>query len=130
MAHRPARPGVGGVSVRASSQPRREWRAARRKVNTERECRVCHAGLSDAWIEAAHVIGRQYDRPRDEEAAGAERVLYVHPDDVVPLCTSCHGLYDSHRLDLLPFLTLTEQARAVSHVGIVRALTRTTGKRQ
>lgn len=82
-------------------------------------------------IQAAHTCGRRYDQRVDEiaEPAGHVRalpgeVVYVHPDDVVPLCVECHGAYDTHRLDLLPYLELVEQARVVLHVGLVRALQR------
>lgn len=60
-------------------------------------------------------------------------VRYVHPDDVVPLCTGCHDKYDgrtNERLDLLPHLTYVEQARAVSHVGFVAAARRLTCSRE
>jgi hypothetical protein len=47
-----------------------------------------------------------------------------HPDDVVPGCRRCHGLYDTGQLDLLPFLEphyRREQARAVELVGLEAA---------
>lgn len=88
----------------------RDWTKAREKCAAEGRCRVCHRL---GW-EAAHVIGRTHDG------------VVVHPDDVVPLCTRCHAAYDLRRLDLLPYLSLAEQARAALHVGLVRALHRTT----
>ena len=93
-------------------RPRRDWTEARGKVETEARCRVCKR--TDRGLEAAHVMGRKYD-PRDGR---------VEPDDVVPLCRDCHVEFDLRRLDLLPYLTIAEQARAVSHVGIARALRR------
>lgn len=98
---------------------RRDWAAARAKLEREGRCRSCS---SRAALQAAHVIGRRHD----EEEAGR---LVVHPDDVVPLCQACHARYDAHALDLLPGLTLAEQARAVGHVGIISALRRTTSSR-
>jgi hypothetical protein len=50
-----------------------------------------------------------------------------HPDCVVGLYRGFHRLYDEGNLDLLPYLTLEEQAHAVSHLGILGALKRTTG---
>lgn len=92
---------------------RRNWTAAREKVMAEGRCRVCRQ--TGNGLEAAHVMGRKYDDPSG----------HVDPNDVVPLCRPCHTAYDQRRLDLLPYLTLPEQARAVSHVGIARALRRT-----
>ena len=92
----------------------RDWTKARAKVGYERKCRVCPSVEN---IAAAHTIGRVHD----------ERV--VDPNDVVPLCTDCHADYDARKLDLLPYLTLVEQAAAVAHVGIVRALHRLTSSR-
>lgn len=104
---------------------RRDWTDAHAKIEAEGHCRIgerCHGR-----VEAAHVIGRKHDEPIDELAPRV--VLYVHPDDVVPLCTRHHRLYDAHDLDICPYLSLAEQARAALHVGLVRALARTTGHR-
>lgn len=90
---------------------RRDWSWARMKVNAEARCRVCK---TPGYHEAAHVIGRKYD-----QADGV-----VQPDDVVPLCRDCHTKYDARALSLLAYLSLEEQAQAVRHVGIVRALRR------
>lgn len=95
---------------------RRDWTAARRKVDSELECRVCRSGDS---IQAAHVMGRKYDAPHGR----------VDPDDIVPLCPNCHLEYDGRGVDLLPYLNYREQAAAVRYVGIVRALNRISGKR-
>jgi hypothetical protein len=51
-----------------------------------------------------------------------------HEDCIVPLSRAQHRRYDNGELDLLPYLTLEEQAHAVSHLGIVGALKRTTGE--
>lgn len=95
---------------------RRNWTQARAKVDAEEVCRVCRSGVG---VQAAHVVGRIYD-PADGK---------VRPDDIVPLCPECHMKYDGRALDLLPYLTHEEQAAAVVHIGIVRALRRVSGKR-
>lgn len=102
---------------------RRDWSLARSKVEAEGRCRVCGQTSS---LEAAHVCGQKYD--------SADGI--VRPVDVVPLCSrkpsgagGCHQAYDSHDLDLLPYLSLEEQAWAAGHLGLVRALARTTGRR-
>lgn len=109
---------------------RRDWTLAIRKVRVEGKCRVCGRTTG---LQAAHVSGRRYDALVGGEGS---TIVEVHPDDVVPLCSQtedgrggCHDAYDSRDLDLLPFLTLAEQARAAGHLGLVRALARTTGRR-
>lgn len=84
---------------------RRDWADAREKVDTEGCCRWC----GQAWnLETAHIIGRS----RDERARGAS-IARVNPDTVVPLCRSCHALYDAGGLSLLGALTPQEEAAAV-----------------
>lgn len=95
----------------------RDWRSALAKVRGEGRCRVCK---KTGRLEAAHVVARRFDAELENGA------LYVHPDDIVPLCGPCHAAYDARRLDLLPYLSLAEQARAALHVGLVRAFARTT----
>lgn len=113
---------------------RRYWEAARAKVEREAACRTCNETVG---LQAAHVISRTHDRSFDALWPGAELPddfkpddLYVNPDDVVPLCRRCHGLYDARALDLLPALTIAEQVAAVRAVGIVAALRRTTSDRR
>ena len=96
---------------------RRDWKAARGKVDDEGECRVCRTPHD---LQAAHVIGRSHD-----PASGK-----VRPVDVVPLCGPCHRQYDAHDLSLLPYLTPAEQAAAVEHVGLVGAYRRTGATRE
>jgi hypothetical protein len=105
---------------------KRDWISARAKVEQEGGCRVCG---TNRRVEAAHIIGREHDRDsrnglvanRDPEA------YFVRPDRIVPLCgpatdsTTCHGKYDAHRLDLLPYLTREEEAQAVADVGLENA---------
>lgn len=106
---------------------RRDWSDARRKVEDEGRCRLCSAvGVK---LDAAHLVGRRFDRPRVE--GSSSRVLYVHPDAIVPLCANtvvgnggdarvrvgCHYKYDAGDVSLLAVLTLDEQIRAVRDAG-------------
>lgn len=90
------------------------WTDALAKVAAEGKCRVCGSVLR---VEAAHVVGRARDR------RGADGITVVHPDSIVPLCGpatssgTCHGRYDAHELDLAPYLTAEEGARAVLDAG-------------
>lgn len=110
------------------SSTRRDWREAQRKVEREGQCRVCG---SERGLEAAHVIGRRHDPVIQGPRGGEYR--YVHPDSVVPLCggsvlNTCHPDYDARKLDLLPYLHLHEQVRAVEDAGgILSALKRISG---
>jgi hypothetical protein len=94
---------------------------ARQKVEEEGCCRVCgeHADRCDA----AHLW--------DRSLGGGD---FADPDLCVPLCSrvkgglGCHDLYDSHKLDILHLLTLTEQVALVSSAkSILRAFERATG---
>ena len=100
----------------------RDWTAARAKVDNAPGCRKCGRGHG---LEAAHIVGRKYDRKLDR--SGHKRV--VDPESVVPLCRDCHTAYDSYRLDLLPYLTNEEQARAALDVGLFAAFRRITGRK-
>lgn len=76
------------------------------------------ADLAAASEEAGHL--------EQLMAEGYDRI--VDAVDVVPLCLrddgGCHRLYDSRKLDLLPFLSYAEQAAAVKKVGIIAATKR------
>jgi hypothetical protein len=95
---------------------KRDWADARAKVDAEGSCRRCPTAFG---VEAAHVIYRAHD-------VGS----WVNPDSIVPLCgpatssQTCHGLYDAHRLDLLPYLTLAEQVQAVQDAGGIESARR------
>ena len=95
---------------------KRSWTEARAKVDAEGRCRVC-GGPNP---EAAHIVSRAQVR------AGAGE----HPANIVPLDRKCHALFDAGDLDLLPFLTPEEQAKAVElHPGrMLGALRRVTGE--
>ena len=99
---------------------RRDWSAAL-AAHQGKPCRVC---LS-LPRELAHVIPRAFDR---QPYINQRRVVTVHPLAVVPLCKHHHLLYDSHRLDLHPYLTADELAFAVARVGEGDALRRIRGR--
>lgn len=91
------------------SQPKRDW--SRIQTDKDTPCRVCG---SIGRTERAHIAGRVYDRRNS---------WVVDPDAIVPLCGptpgGCHGAYDRGDLDLLPYLTTAEQARAVLDLGSI-----------
>lgn len=104
-------------------QKRRIWESAELKKEREGACRVCaaHNVVTDGPLEAAHIIGREHDRWRDDLQA-----YWVDPDSVVPLCSEHHRLYHVRELDLLPYLTLDEQHLAVDQAdGIFSAYRKT-----
>lgn len=109
---------------------RRDWTEARAKVDGEGLCRAAgstfggaRGGDCSGQLHAAHVIGSAHDEPHPTRRGWA----VVRAADVVPLCTVHHLAYDARSLDLLPYLTPEEQARAVLVAGgIVSALLRTT----
>jgi hypothetical protein len=98
---------------------RRDWSDARRKVDDEGRCRLCSA--TGVRLEAAHILGRRYDRPRVEGSTA--KTLYVRPASIVPLCGStperegCHSRYDSGDVSILAVLTRAEQLQAVEDAG-------------
>lgn len=99
---------------------RRDWERAREKCDLEQGCRLC-----GSWpVEAAHVVARKADANfplRSEDWSPYD----VAPDRIVPLCPAHHRAYDARDLDLLPHLTIAEQAQAVADAsGIWPALYR------
>ena len=83
---------------------KRDWSKAEPK--REEGCRLCGSPA-----QLAHVIGRS----RDERIGGT---FVVDPDSIVPLCAAHHRAYDNKGcLDLMPYLTVGEQARAVLDAG-------------
>jgi hypothetical protein len=105
---------------------RRDWRAAREKITEEGCCRV-NDDACDGPVEAAHVLGRKHDRETVGTRGGV--LIIVEAADTIPLCTHHHRRYDARDLDLLPYLTLGEQARAVELAGLAAAMRRVTGSR-
>jgi len=95
---------------------------ARQKVEDEGCCRVC--GVFSSYCDAAHLWDRSLGGKGFDNA-----------DLIVPLCArikgglGCHELYDSHQLDILPFLTVDEQVAVVRASGsIARAMRRLCGE--
>ncbi len=86
---------------------------AQRATVKDQPCLVCGRGP----CQPAHVIPRAQGGCDD-------------PSCVVALCPRDHRAYDEGRLDLLPYLPLSVQAHAVGHVGLARALRRTTNQRE
>ncbi len=111
---------------------RRDWSDARQKIeDSGPSCRLC--SIAGVKIDAAHVMGRRYDRPRVE--GSSTKVRYVHPDSVIPLCADqivegkvrrgCHSKYDAGEVSILAVLTLEEQIRAVEEAGGIELARRT-----
>ncbi len=116
---------------KGKSTLRRDWSAARAKLEREGKCRVCGTTRD---LQCSHTIGRKY---QDVPVVGPRggKVWLVKEDAVVPLCgptpQGCHGKYDRRELDLLPYLSVEEQVYAVECAGgIVRAFRRLTGGAQ
>lgn len=106
---------------------RRDWQAARTKVDAERCCRCCGSVMR---VEAAHTLGREHDEApplRGGDDWRYRRPTIVHPDRIIPLCgpatdtTTCHGKQHAGRLDVLRLLTLDEQLQAVADAGSIEA---------
>jgi 5-methylcytosine-specific restriction endonuclease McrA len=96
---------------------KRDWTAARRKVEWEGYCRVCY---ETRGLQAAHIIPRSRVRPGPAEDAR----------NIVALCGACHRAYDEGGMDLLPYLYRDEQAYAVELVGLVEAYRRISNVRE
>jgi len=90
--------------------PDRIWDKAIEKCREEGSCRVC--GLQ-ANLEAAHLAPRKHDKPR---RIGTKARL-VAPENVIPLCSRDHYLFDAGRLDVLQYLTVEEQVHVVKVLG-------------
>ena len=107
----------------------RDWSEARAKCDAEGRCRAAADSQfpCSGPLQAAHVVFRGVDRVQEGPRGGLRTV--VDPLDIVPLCQIHHIAYDGHRFDLLPFLTVDEQAKAVGHMGLERARRRITGER-
>jgi len=118
------------TAPRPARGPARDWSEVNEKMAREgHRCRVGADNVGDGScagpVQRAHVLGREYDEPHPTRAG----MLLVRAVDVVPLCRHHHQLYDARRLDLLPYLTPAEQARAVLLAeGIISALVRITSR--
>lgn len=99
----------------------RLWQDAEEKRGP---CIVCGGGP----VHLSHVTHRRYD----EKVNGNRKKLYVHPASVVSLCSGLetqghHDMYDSHELNLLPYLSDEEIQKAIEQMGNERALRRMKG---
>jgi hypothetical protein len=95
-----------------SSPPRRNWDQALEKVMLAGgRCRVCD---SRDMVQCAHIIGRENDCYQPMRDEGDWREWTVYPDRIVPLCKRCHEDYDTHKLDLLPYLHEHEVHQAIA----------------
>lgn len=94
---------------------RRDWTAMHSKVE-EATCRVCGC----VPVDPAHIVPRS----RISAGRGGE-----DPRNCVALCRIHHAAFDQGKLDILPYLTLEEQAYAVELVGLAEAYQRTTNTR-
>ena len=105
------------------TEPKRDWTDGRAKVEEEGCCRICKR--SDCPLEAAHVLGREHDEPKIGADGWPLKELYVDPDRIVPACgpfpAGCHGDIDMRRINLLHYLTLSEQLQAVKDAGGIEA---------
>ena len=89
--------------------------SARKWGDVAGACRVCGAER----VDLAHVIPRSIAPNGGDQGAS-----------LVALCRSHHRDYDAGRLDLLPYLTVEEQAAAVTAAGGIMAAFRViTGQR-
>ena len=102
-----------GTPVRLAPRRTSDWKPGIEKVQNEGDCRYCRSGES---LDPAHLWPRSLGGSMDR-------------DNIVPLCRSCHNLFDSSRLDLLPYLTINEQLCVVREAGgIARAYDRLVGR--
>lgn len=116
---------------------KRDWTAAREKVLDEGKCRACDKPLSSGRIEAAHIMGREFDKKPTLDAHTDWLAGVVAPIRIVPLCGpatdtgTCHNRHDSHDpdFDLLRHLSLPEQLQAHADAGSMqRAYNRLVGR--
>lgn len=92
------------------SQPKRDWTLARAKITEESgRCRICKSAEE---VQAAHIVGREFDRYYADGGRQLEPWV-VLSERVVPLCRAHHEAYDAHLIDPLGHLTPEEEARAV-----------------
>jgi hypothetical protein len=104
---------------RGSSRPRRSQighasAAQKAKVELQGPRLATTLSTPGETVDPAHVVPRGI--------GGCD-----HEDCVIGLRRADHRAYDRDELDVLPYLTLDEQAHAASHLGLLGALKRTTG---
>ncbi len=94
--------------LRTKKPTKRDWTAARAKVEAEQYCRLCGRRT---FLEAAHTIGRKY---QDEKKTGPRGgvSLWVNPDSIIPLCSQCHRLQHQKKVSVLRVLDWAELSNA------------------
>ena len=102
---------------------RRDWSDVKKKMQM-RECRGC-SYEQRFWIQRAHLVPRRFDEVR--KGPKGAKYLYVHADNVVPLCIECHRAFDAGELSLVGKLTMRELRHVVSILGKHRARRRLSG---
>ena len=103
------------VRILANAPRRRATVSLASPAQREKKATGCRLhGLACGPTDAAHIV--------DRSLGGCDDAACT-----IPLCRTAHEAYDAHELDILPLLTYDEQAHAVGHLGILRALERITG---
>lgn len=77
-------------------------KAQKEKVASEELCRTCGSRPS---TDGHHVINRSVSRRPDST------------DAIIPVCRLCHSEIHAGNVDVLPFLTIAEQADSVYAAG-------------
>jgi hypothetical protein len=96
---------------------KRDWSEVE-AVHLGDECWACGSIVNVQW---AHIVKRERDG-RDSNGRRAPGVVRVNPHCIVPLCgpvpslSSCHGRFDTGRLDLLPVLVKRAPEKVVAAV--------------
>jgi hypothetical protein len=106
MERKPSRLKRGPVGHASAEQKAKVLREGRRMETPDR--------FDAGRLEPAHITPRPH--------GGCD-----HEHCIVPLTHFQHERYDRGELDILPHLTLDEQAHAAGHLGLLGALKRTTG---
>lgn len=100
-------------------RPERDWSLARNKILQAEVCRV--PTCRGRNLDAAHVIGRTHDYTAPLIPAYTGSAIWrpgvVWPDRIIPLCSGHHRAQHAGTLDILPLLTIYEQAQAVADAG-------------
>ena len=100
----------------------RDWTDALEKVSDEGVCRIC--GQPGRQLQAAHILGRKYDRPKH---AGGKR-LWVNPLHIFPACLPCHYAYDNQEVFVERVLSSEEIQEAIRIAGHGPAMRRIGGR--
>jgi hypothetical protein len=99
-----------------------------REYDQPKPCALCNGEGILENRDVALFVGRDLYAPCplcDGEGTLTPGVLWVNPDDTVPLCgpatdsATCHGRQERHELDIQTLLTPAEQLRVVLHEGTI-----------